>query len=113
VVFADLARRESLALPYREVAWALRRLEARGVVRGGRFVNGFVGEQFASPEAVEQLRSIRKRPPQGEVVELSSCDPLNLVGVVLPGARLPAQRGRMLRLVDGAWVEPLLNPVPG
>jgi ATP-dependent Lhr-like helicase len=113
VVFADLARRESLALPYREVAWALRRLEARGVVRGGRFVNGFVGEQFASPEAVEQLRSIRKRPPQGEVVELSSCDPLNLVGVVLPGARLAAQRGRMLRLVDGAWVEPLSSPVSG
>jgi ATP-dependent Lhr-like helicase len=102
VVFADLTRRESLALPYRDITWALRRLEARGVVRGGRFVNGFVGEQYALPEAVEQLRSVRRTALHGEVVEISVCDPLNLVGVVLPGPRLPAQRGRMVRLVDGA-----------
>jgi ATP-dependent helicase Lhr and Lhr-like helicase len=110
VVFADVTTRESLALPYREVTWALRRLEARGVVRGGRFVSGFVGEQYASPQAVEQLRAVRRSPHRGEVVELSACDPLNLVGIVLPGARLPAQRGRMLRLVDGALsAEPALD----
>ncbi|RYZ04006.1 MAG: DEAD/DEAH box helicase [Myxococcales bacterium] len=102
VVFADLMARECLALPFRDITWALRRLEARGVVRGGRFVNGFVGEQYALPEAVEQLRAVRKTVAHGEVVELSACDPLNLIGIVLPGPRLPAQRGRMLRLVDGA-----------
>ncbi len=110
VVFADVTARESLALPYRDITWALRRLEARGVVRGGRFVSGFVGEQYALPEAVEQLRSVRRSEPRGDVVELSACDPLNLVGIILPGARVPAQRGRMLRLVDGAEAaEPALS----
>lgn len=106
VVFADLVARESLALPYRELTWALRRLEARGVVRGGRFVNGFVGEQYALPEAVDQLRSVRRSEPTGQRVELSACDPLNLVGIVLPGARVPAQRGRSLILQDGAVPAP-------
>jgi ATP-dependent Lhr-like helicase len=102
VVFADLVARENLALPYRELIWALRRLEARGVVRGGRFVGGFVGEQYALPEAVEQLRAVRRSEPTGQTVELSACDPLNLVGLVLPGARVPAQRGRSILLEDGA-----------
>jgi ATP-dependent Lhr-like helicase len=102
VVFADVVARESLALPYREITWALRRLEARGVVRGGRFVNGFVGEQYALPEAVEQLRATRKLEKTGERVLLSACDPLNLAGIVLPGPRVPAFRGRSLTLVDGA-----------
>ncbi|MGC4092797.1 MAG: hypothetical protein QM756_33920 [Polyangiaceae bacterium] len=93
--------RESLAIPFREVVWALRRLEARGSVRGGRFVNGFVGEQFALPSAVEQLRAVRRSECNGEVVRISACDPLNLAGIVLPGARIPAQRGRTLTLVDG------------
>jgi ATP-dependent Lhr-like helicase len=102
VVFADVVARESLALPYREITWALRRLEARGVVRGGRFVNGFVGEQYALPEAVEQLRATRKLEKTGERVLLSACDPLNLAGIILPGPRVPAFRGRSLTLVDGA-----------
>jgi ATP-dependent helicase Lhr and Lhr-like helicase len=102
VVFADVAVRENLALPYRELAWALRRLEARGVVRGGRFVGGFVGEQYALPEAVDMLRSVRRTPHTGELVTLSACDPLNLVGSIVPGERIPAQRGRVVRLLDGA-----------
>ncbi|HYQ14768.1 MAG TPA: hypothetical protein VEQ58_03395, partial [Polyangiaceae bacterium] len=102
VLFADVVTRENLALPYRELTWALRRLEARGVVRGGRFVNGFVGEQYALPEAVDALRSVRRSEHTGSTVELSACDPLNLVGIVLPGARIPAQRGRSFVLRDGA-----------
>lgn len=102
VVFADLLTRESLALPYREITWALRRLEARGVVHGGRFVSGFVGEQYALPEAVESLRAVRRQEPSQERVEISACDPLNLVGIILPGAKVPSQRGRILTLVDGA-----------
>ncbi|HYP91371.1 MAG TPA: hypothetical protein VEQ59_24560, partial [Polyangiaceae bacterium] len=102
VVFADVVTRENLALPYRELTWALRRLEARGVVRGGRFVNGFVGEQYALPEAVDALRSVRRSEHTGLHVELSACDPLNLVGIVLPGAKIPAQRGRSFVLRDGA-----------
>ncbi|HXK17547.1 MAG TPA: hypothetical protein VNG33_07085, partial [Polyangiaceae bacterium] len=102
VVFADVVARENLVLPYRELAWALRRLEARGVVRGGRFVNGFVGEQYALPEAVELLRSVRRAPHDGELVTLSACDPLNLVGSIVPGERIPSQRGRSVRLLDGA-----------
>ena len=101
VLFADLIAGESFALPYREITWALRRLEARGRVRGGRFVNGFVGEQYALPEAVELLRSVRRTEPSGERVHISACDPLNLTGSVLPGPRVPAQRGRSLTLVDG------------
>lgn len=105
VVFADVVARESLTLPYREIAWALRRLEARGVVRGGRFVNGFVGEQYALPEAVEQLRATRRLDKTGETVSLSACDPLNLAGIILPGPRVPALRGRSLTLVDGAFAD--------
>ena len=102
VVFADVVARENLALPYRELTWALRRLEARGVVRGGRFIHGFVGEQYALPEAVEQLRAVRRVPHSGEAVTLSACDPLNLVGIILPGERVAAHRGRSFTLVDGA-----------
>lgn len=102
VVFADVLTRENLSLPYRDLIWALRRLEARGVVRGGRFVSGFVGEQYALPDAVEALRAVRRLPKTGEVVRLSACDPLNLVGIVVPGERIPAQRGRSVSLIDGA-----------
>ena len=109
VVFADVLARENLALPYRELSWALRRLEARGVVRGGRFVNGFVGEQYALPEAVDTLRAVRRLPHSGERVTLSACDPLNLVGIIVPGARVPAQRGRSITLVDGALAQSSLR----
>ena len=101
VVFRDLVRRESFALPWREVLFALRRLEARGLCRGGRFVAGPVGEQFALPEALAALRATARRPLEGSVIELSAADPLNLTGLLLPGERVPALRGRSLTLVDG------------
>ena len=104
VVFRDLAWREQLALPWRDLLWALRRLEARGVVRGGRFVAGFTGEQFALPEAAEQLRAVARRPLDGTVVRLASSDPLNLTGVVLPGPRVPAGHRRTVTLRDGLVV---------
>ncbi len=90
VVFRDLAARETLALPWREVHRALRRLEARGTARGGRFVTGFVGEQYALPEAVEALRQTRRLERTGEIVRVAAVDPLNLVGILTPGPRVPA-----------------------
>jgi ATP-dependent Lhr-like helicase len=101
VVFRDLFVSESLAVAWRDVLWALRRLEARGVVLGGRHVAGFAGEQFALPEAVEQLRSVAKTAPDGVIVQLSATDPLNLTGVILPGPRVPAQHTRTITLRDG------------
>jgi ATP-dependent Lhr-like helicase len=102
VVFYDVLTRESLSLPWREVLWALRRLEARGVIRGGRFVSGFVGEQFALPEAVEALRRVRRKERTGEIVKLSACDPLNLVGILTDGPRVPAIRTKQVVYKDGA-----------
>jgi len=92
VVFFDLAAREELALPWREVVRALRRLEARGVVQGGRFVTGFVGEQYALPEAVAQLRAVRRAGGDEEALRLCASDPLNLVGIIVPGSRVAAMR---------------------
>jgi ATP-dependent Lhr-like helicase len=106
VVFRDLLARESLALPWREVLRALRRMEARGTARGGRFVTGFAGEQFALPGAVEALRSTRRQPRTGERVALSAADPLNLVGITTPGPRVSALRGHVVIYVDGALAEP-------
>src|SRR5207237_10492796 len=88
-------------VPWREVLGALRRMEARGTIRGGRFVNGFSGEQYALPEAVDALRAVRRRERAGETVTLSAADPLNLVGIVLPGPRLPALGGSTVTYVDG------------
>jgi ATP-dependent helicase Lhr and Lhr-like helicase len=101
VVFRDLLARENLAVPWREVLWALRRMEARGTICGGRFVHGFSGEQFAHPDAVGLLREIRKRPRTGETVALSAADPLNLAGIVLPGPRIPAVATNTVTYVDG------------
>jgi len=103
VVFRDLFVRESLAIAWREVLWALRRLEARGVVLGGRHVAGFGGEQFALPEAVEQLRAVAKTPPDGVTVQLSATDPLNLTGVILPGPRIPASTPGRSRCATASW----------
>ncbi len=105
VVFRDLLVRETFAVPWREVLWALRRMEARGTIRGGRFVNGFSGEQYAVPEGVEGLRAVRKLERNGETVTLSGADPLNLVGVVLPGSRVPAIRTNTVTYVDGVQRE--------
>jgi ATP-dependent Lhr-like helicase len=104
VVFWDVAERETLAIPWREVVWALRRLEARGVILGGRFVTGFVGEQFALPEAVELIAHVRKRERSGELVVVSACDPLNVAGVLTPGPRVPALRTHAVVYRDGAVV---------
>jgi ATP-dependent helicase Lhr and Lhr-like helicase len=101
VVFRDLLVRESLVVPWREVWWAFRRLEARGVIRGGRFVTGFIGEQYALPEAIDALRAVRRSSRTGEVVRLSAADPLNLVGIVTPGPRVPALRTNSVTYVDG------------
>jgi ATP-dependent Lhr-like helicase len=102
VVFWDITARESLSLPWREIIWALRRLEARGVVRGGRFVNGLAGEQYALPEAVDELRRVRRSERIGQTVRLSAADPLNLVGIVLPGGRVTAVRTNWVTYRDGA-----------
>ena len=103
IVFRDLLARESCLPPWRDLLRALRRLEARGEIRGGRFVSGFVGEQFALPEAVEGLRAERAArgfPP--EVVRIAAADPLNLVGVTSPGARVPAVIGNAVLYRNGA-----------
>ncbi|HXG35679.1 MAG TPA: crosslink repair DNA glycosylase YcaQ family protein, partial [Dehalococcoidia bacterium] len=101
IVFKDLLARESFAIPWREVLRALRRLEARGLIRGGRFVSGFLGEQYALPEAVEQLRRTRRRETNGEIVRVNATDPLNLVGIVLPGPRIPSKIGNAVLYCDG------------
>jgi ATP-dependent Lhr-like helicase len=101
VVFRDLLVRETFTVPWREVLWALRRMEARGTIRGGRFVTGFSGEQYAVPEAVDALRAVRKQERTSESLTLSGADPLNLVGVVLPGGRVPALMTNSVTYVDG------------
>jgi ATP-dependent Lhr-like helicase len=88
VIFRDLLARETLAPPWRELLVALRRLEARGEIRGGRFVAGFAGEQYALPEAVQLLRAVRRDPNSGAQIRISTADPLNLAGIILPGPRL-------------------------
>jgi ATP-dependent Lhr-like helicase len=105
VVFRDLLTRESNLPKWRELQIAFRRLEARGEIRGGRFVDGFVGEQFALPVAVESLRATRKLAPSGEVLTISASDPLNLIGIIVPGGRVPAISGRTVSYRDGVPVE--------
>jgi ATP-dependent Lhr-like helicase len=101
ILFRDVVLRENLAVPWREIVWALRRLEARGAIRGGRFVSGFTGEQFALPEALELLGRVRRKPRTGERVRVCGSDPLNLVGILTPGARVPSRQGREVVYVDG------------
>jgi ATP-dependent Lhr-like helicase len=101
VVFRDLAARETLAPPWRDLLQVFRRMEARGEIRGGRFVSGFIGEQYARPEAVDLLRHLRRSAGAGERIDIASADPLNLSGVLLPGPRTGALSQNVLRLVDG------------
>jgi len=97
VVFRSLLARESGLPPWRELAAVYRRLEARGEIRGGRFVSGFGGEQFGLPDAVGRLRAVRKQEMSGELVTLSGADPLNLAGILTPGPRVAAiARNRVL-----------------
>ncbi len=111
IVFRELLARESIQLTWREVLIALRRLEDRGEIRGGRFVNGFLGEQFALPLAADSLRASRSQAPTGEISHIATADPLNLVGIILPGDRIPANSGRWLDLRDGIVVEASLSPL--
>jgi ATP-dependent helicase Lhr and Lhr-like helicase len=105
VVFKDLLRREPQAPPWRDLVRVYRRLEMRGELRGGRLVGGVVGEQFAAPEALEALRAVRRRPAGGEVLALSACDPLNLVGLTTPGPRVPATLANTVVYRDGVPVD--------
>jgi len=109
VVFKQVLARESRVPPWRDVLGALRRLEARGEVRGGRFVAGFSGEQFASTEAVEALRRVRRDGGQGRWTAVHAVDPCNLVGIVVPGLRLPAQLGNRVVYLDGEAIAVQLN----
>jgi len=101
IVFRELLTRESILPKWREILVTLRRLEDRGEVRGGRFVSGFLGEQFAVPVAVESLRALRHQQPSGEPVSVAAADPLNLVGIVVPGERVAANSGRFVTFRDG------------
>jgi ATP-dependent helicase Lhr and Lhr-like helicase len=102
VIFWRLLAREAAWLPpWRDIVRCCRRLEARGEIRGGRFIAGFSGEQYAAPEAVALLREARRRPHTGRYVSLSGADPLNLLGIVTPGARLPSLTGNRILYRDG------------
>ena len=112
IVIRDLLVREANLPTWRELLMGFRRLEDRGEIRGGRFVDGFIGEQFALPVAVESVRAMRNLPLSGETMTLSAADPLNLVGILVPGERVPAISGRTVNygdgiaLVDAGAVEP-------
>jgi ATP-dependent helicase Lhr and Lhr-like helicase len=124
VVFRKMLARETTAITWRELVHVYRRLEARGEIRGGRFVNGMSGEQFALPDAVERLRETRRTPADDRLVTISAADPLNLTGIITPGDRLrtvasnrivylrgvpvSAMEGDMLRVF--ADVDPAIAP---
>ncbi|MCX7513279.1 DEAD/DEAH box helicase [Frateuria sp. STR12] len=113
VVFWKLLEREAPWLPsWRELLRVYHRLEARGEIRGGRFVEGLVGEQFALPEAIGALRAVRQRPPSQQLVCVSGSDPLNLVGTVLTGDKLPALAGTRVLYEDGVPVAALVANKP-
>jgi ATP-dependent Lhr-like helicase len=108
VVFWRLLEREAAWLPpWRDLLRVYRRLESRGDIRGGRFVAGFAGEQFALPEAVGMLREVRRKTADGAWISVSGADPLNLVGIITPGARLPALTGNRVLYRDGLPVATL------
>ena len=105
VVTWELWGRESFKVPWREVVWALRRLEARGLALGGRFVAGLSGEQYALAEAAEDLLAVHRRPADGEEVVVAGADPLNLTGSILGGTRVPTRRHQRVVYRDGAVVD--------
>jgi ATP-dependent Lhr-like helicase len=106
VVFREMVVRETMAPRWRELLIALRRLEDQGEIRGGRFVSGFLGEQFALPVAVESLRASARQHGCGEAVIISAADPLNLVGILIPGDRVSASSGKTITLADGVATDP-------
>jgi ATP-dependent Lhr-like helicase len=105
VVFRDLLARESCAPAWRNLLAVYRRLEARGEIRGGRFVNGFVGEQFALPEAVDRLRAVRRSQDGKALVVVGCGDPLNLVGILTPGPRLSPYSNQVVAFSDGMPID--------
>jgi ATP-dependent Lhr-like helicase len=112
VVFRDLLARESLVQSWRDLLVQYRQMELQGEIRGGRFVGGFTGEQFALPEAVESLRAARKRNESGPAshdIKLSASDPLNLAGIILPGPRVPAVPSNFVVFRDGVVVRAVLG----
>jgi ATP-dependent Lhr-like helicase len=112
VVFRRILVRETHLAPWRDLARAYRRLEARGEIRGGRFVSGMSGEQFALPEAVERLREVRRTPPDDRLLVISGADPLNLAGIVTSGERVRAVAAARVAYRNGVPVEapPLASP---
>ena len=112
VLFRDLLVRESNAPKWRDLLGILRRLEARGEVRGGRFVSGFGGEQFALPQAVESLRAVRNQN-SSEMIQVAGADPMNLAGIVVPGERIAAIPGKYVRFCNGAvFLDEVDAPAP-
>ena len=117
MVFRRLLAREANAVPWRELARLYRRLEARGEIRGGRFVAGMSGEQFAVARAVEQLREVRRTPHDKRLHMISGADPLNLAGIVTTGERVRAaastrvvyRDGTPLAAMEGDYVRPLIE----
>jgi ATP-dependent Lhr-like helicase len=105
IVFRDLLARERIAPPWRTLLPIYRRWEARGEIRGGRFVAGFVGEQFALPEAVDAMRAVRRLSDDNDAVVVTVADPLNLVGIILPGARVSPFSGQAIAYRNGVPVE--------
>jgi ATP-dependent Lhr-like helicase len=118
VIFRRLLTREPNAAPWRDLARVYRRLEARGEIRGGRFVTGMSGEQFALPEAVTHLREIRRTPIDGHLTVISACDPLNLIGILtttdriraVAGTRIAYRDGIPVSVMEGDFLRPLAEP---
>ncbi|HJT30521.1 MAG TPA: hypothetical protein VJ783_00535, partial [Pirellulales bacterium] len=104
VMFRDLLARENVAPAWGDLARLYRRWEAQGQVRGGRFVSGVAGEQFALPEAIEDLRRVREAGLTGQWIVISAADPLNLAGILATGPRVPAKTRNALALLDGRVV---------
>ena len=101
VAWRLLEREAGWLPPWRELLRVYHRLEARGEIRGGRFIAGLSGEQFALPEAIAAMRQVRKRPHDGALIAVSALDPLNLVGTLLPGSKVPRQLGARIAWRDG------------
>jgi ATP-dependent Lhr-like helicase len=104
VIFRKILDRESINIPWRDLLRVYRRLEARGEIRGGRFIAGFTGEQFATADAVHLLRSIRRTAVDGSMISISAADPLNMLGILVPGPRLAPAASNRLLYRDGAPV---------
>jgi len=104
VIFRRLLTREAIAMPWRELARVYRRLEARGEIRGGRFVTGMSGEQFALSDAVERLREVRRTPHHDRLITIGGADPLNLSGIITGDARIRASASSRVVYLNGVAV---------